>query len=632
MQAQLSPEGAVFKPQIDRNIQAYIDDLIVKSSDRASHVSDLAETFTNMGRASLKLNPEKCVFGVTKGKILGCLISAKRIEANPDKIRAIREMEEPKTKKDIQKLNGRVAALNRFFSRSAERSLPFFKALKGKGKIEWGPEQREAFAKLKEYIEKMTILSPPAPSEPLFLYVAASKAAVGAVLVREVEGEKGKLQSPVYFVSEALSGSKLLYSELEKMAYAVVMATQKLRHYFEAQKVTVLTDQPLNDLFINKEASSRIAKWATELSEHTIDFGKRSAIKSQVLADFVVDWTSPSSITADEELVPVWEIRCDRAWGRKGAGIAAIITSPAGIKLRYAARLDYKDPSDRCTNNTTKYEALLLGLRNMRALGAINVLVKCDAKAIKDHVEKESEAREPELVKYLAEVRKMERHFRGFTIEHLPRKNNGEADELTKKAARREEMPPDVFFEILTAPSTRLDKQPLSTVNAIASLDWRAPIIAFLRGHYEPVETHDFKRMQARAKGYILKDNNLFKLGVCAPLLKCITQHQGMELMKEIHGGMCRSHVAARALAGKAFRQGFYWPMAIKMPSRLSRLAKLVSSQPSTSEGLGLHRSSSLLLGRYNAGEWTSLDHSQQPKAISSSLWSRSNTSPSGLR
>jgi hypothetical protein len=143
--------------------------------------------------------------------------------------------------------------------------------------------------------------------------VAASKAVVNAVLVREVEGEKGKLHSPVYFVSEALSGSKLLYSELEKIAYAVVMATRKLRHYFEAHKVTVLTDQPLNDLFINKEASSRTAKWATELSKHTIDFGKRSAIKSQVLADFVVEWTSPSSITADEELVPVWEIRCDGA-------------------------------------------------------------------------------------------------------------------------------------------------------------------------------------------------------------------------------------------------------------------------------------------------------------------------------
>jgi hypothetical protein len=92
-------------------------------------------------------------------------------------------MEEPKTKKDIQKLNGRVAALNRFSSKFAKRSLPFFNALKGKGTIEWGPEQSKAFAELKEYIEKMAILSPPSPSEPLLLYVATSKAGVSAALV-----------------------------------------------------------------------------------------------------------------------------------------------------------------------------------------------------------------------------------------------------------------------------------------------------------------------------------------------------------------------------------------------------------------------------------------------------------------
>jgi hypothetical protein len=160
--------GEVFKPQVGRNIQAYVDDLIVKSGNRENHISDLAETFANMRRARLKLNPKKCIFGVTKGKILGCLLSAKRIEANPDKIKAIREMEELKTKKDIQKLNGRVAALNRFISRSAKRSLPFFKALKGKGKIEWGPEQSKAFTELKAYIEKMAILSLSLPSEPLF--------------------------------------------------------------------------------------------------------------------------------------------------------------------------------------------------------------------------------------------------------------------------------------------------------------------------------------------------------------------------------------------------------------------------------------------------------------------------------
>jgi hypothetical protein len=122
--------------------------------------------------------------------------------------------------------------------------------LKGKGKIEWGPEQSKAFAELKAYIEEMAILSPPLPFEPLFLYVAASKVAVSAALVREVDGDKGKYQSLIYFISEALSGSKVLYLELEKIAYAVVMATRKLRHYFEAHRVTVLTNQPLKYLCV----------------------------------------------------------------------------------------------------------------------------------------------------------------------------------------------------------------------------------------------------------------------------------------------------------------------------------------------------------------------------------------------
>jgi hypothetical protein len=99
-------------------------------------------------------------------------------------------------------------------------------------------------------------------------------------------------------------------------------------------------------------------------------------------------------------------------------------------------------------------------------------------------------------------------------------------------------MPPNLFFKILTTPSIKANKQPLITVNAIARIDLRSPIITFLHGNYEPVEAHDMKRMQARAKGYILKDDNLFKLGVCAPLLKCITEEQGIELMKEIHSGM----------------------------------------------------------------------------------------------
>jgi hypothetical protein len=120
----------VLHSQIGRNVLTYVDDIIVKSTKQENHIADLQETFANFRQASLKLNPEKCVFGIKKGKFLGCLVSTKGIEANPNKIEAILRMEPPNTKKRAQRLTGRLASLNRFISRSAERNLPFFEILK----------------------------------------------------------------------------------------------------------------------------------------------------------------------------------------------------------------------------------------------------------------------------------------------------------------------------------------------------------------------------------------------------------------------------------------------------------------------------------------------------------------------
>jgi hypothetical protein len=157
--------------------------------------------------------------------------------------------------KDVQKLTGRVATLNRFIPRAAERSLPFFQVLKSSKNFQWSETQKQAFQELKNYLSNMTKLCPPEPKSPLLLYVSASNSAVSAMLVQEKEEGKFK-KIPVYFASEALSGSKLFYSELEKIAYAVIMAARKLRHYFEDRRIRVITNQPMNNLFANREAST----------------------------------------------------------------------------------------------------------------------------------------------------------------------------------------------------------------------------------------------------------------------------------------------------------------------------------------------------------------------------------------
>jgi hypothetical protein len=136
-------KAKVLHSQIGRNVLTYVDDIIVKSTKQENHIADLQETFANF---SLKLNPEKCVFRVKKGKFLGCLVSTKGIEANPSKIKAILRMEPPSTKKGAQRLARRLASLNRFISRSAERNLPFFEILKSTEVFQWGPSLRRAEA------------------------------------------------------------------------------------------------------------------------------------------------------------------------------------------------------------------------------------------------------------------------------------------------------------------------------------------------------------------------------------------------------------------------------------------------------------------------------------------------------
>jgi hypothetical protein len=235
-----------------------------------------------MRDAQLRLNPEKCVFGVRQGKILGYLVSHHGIEANPTKIQAIINMTPLQSAKDVQRLTGRLIALNRFISKSAERSLPFLKTLCGAKDFAWGLEQAVAFASLKQHLSELAILTSPDSSLPLLLYVVASPHVVSAALVQEPDREGTTRQCPVYYVSEVLTTSKCNMMELEKNFYAVVMASCKLRHYFEAFKVRVTSDRGLGELFRNPKASVQIAKWAAELSGYHITFdpGQQSSRKS----------------------------------------------------------------------------------------------------------------------------------------------------------------------------------------------------------------------------------------------------------------------------------------------------------------------------------------------------------------
>jgi ribonuclease HI len=357
--------------------------------------------------------------------------------------------------------------VNRFISKAAERSLPFFKVLRANSNFQWGAEQQQAFKDLRNYLEEAAVMSKPSPKADLLLYIVTTDTTVSAILVEERMESDTLRQFPIYYVSEALSGSKLFYSEMGKMVYAVVMANRKLRHYFQSHNISVPTAFPLCDMFENKESTGRIGKWASELAEHVINFVSRSAIKSQVVTDFVADWTP--SVTKGDPIVsePVLEVQCDGVYCHLGSAAAAVLKSPFGIKLCYALRLN----CDNCTNNMAEYEGLLLALQKARAVGARRLVILTDSELVAGHIEKTCKAKKLDMMKYLQVVRSMEKFFLSITVKSFPRHYNKEADAIAKATALLEPLPPDVFYEAMTVSSTADEATPPKSVNAIHSED-----------------------------------------------------------------------------------------------------------------------------------------------------------------
>ncbi|GJW41850.1 reverse transcriptase domain-containing protein [Tanacetum coccineum] len=294
----------IFHGQIGRNLEVYVDDLVIKSRTEDEVVRDIEETFKTLRKINMKLNPKKCTFGVEEGMFLGYQVNTKGIKICLDKVDAVLSLQSPKCLKDVHKLNGKLARLNRFLAKSAEKSLPFFKTLKKctkKSDFLWTEEAETAFRQMKEHLAKLPMLTAPEKQEELIVYLAASKEVVSAVLMTEREAR----QMPIYFVSRALRGPEVNYTAMEKLVLALVHASKRLRRYFQAHPIIVITDQPIKNILSNPEVAGRMQKWSIQLGE----FG-------------------------------------------------VILTDLEGVEFTYALRFQFE-----ATNNEAESEALIAGLR-----------------------------------------------------------------------------------------------------------------------------------------------------------------------------------------------------------------------------------------------------------------------------
>jgi hypothetical protein len=215
----------VFGDHIGRTVEAYVDVIVVKTRKADDLVSDLHITFGCLRANGVKLNPEKCVFGVPRGMLLGYIVSQRGIKANPEKVAALERMGPIRDLKEVEKVLGCLAALSRFISRLDEKGLPLYRLLKKHERFSWTVEAQEALDKLKATLAHAPILTPPQDNEPLYLYVAATTQVVSAVIVveRTEEGHTLPVQRPVYYISEVLSETKARYPQVQKLLYAVFL-------------------------------------------------------------------------------------------------------------------------------------------------------------------------------------------------------------------------------------------------------------------------------------------------------------------------------------------------------------------------------------------------------------------------
>ncbi|GJV91414.1 reverse transcriptase domain-containing protein [Tanacetum coccineum] len=221
---------------------------------------------------------------------------------------------------------------------------------------------------------------------------------------------------------------------MEKLVLALVSASKRLKRYFQAHTIIVITDQPIKQMLSNPEVTGRLLKWSFELEEHDIQYRPRTSVKGQILADFIVerpeDNLEDTLMEDAEELPDPWTLFTDGSSCADGSGAGLILTNPEGMEFTYALRFRFD-----ATNNEAEYEALIAGLKIAEQMGVENLQANVDSRLVANQVNGTYVAKETDMIRYLEKVKTLTSSFKAFLIKQVPRNENKKADALSKIAS-----------------------------------------------------------------------------------------------------------------------------------------------------------------------------------------------------
>jgi ribonuclease HI len=562
----------LFHDMIHHEIEVYVDDMIAKSRTAQDHLTDLRKLFQRLKKYQLRLNPNKCAFGVTSGKLLGFIVSGRGIEIDPAKVQAIRSMPAPRTEKEIRSFLGRINYIARFITQLTATYEPLFKLLRKDVKIKWTEDCQRAFDKIKEYLLNPPILVPPTPGRPLILYLTVQEASMGCMLGQQ--DETGKKEQAIYYLSKKFTEPETRYLLVEKTCCALAWASKKLRQYMLYYTTWLVSRMdPIKYIFEKPALTGKIARWQVLLSEFDILFVARKAIKGQAIADYLADYPSEQLelmdsefpdedvMTVDEDNHGRWKLYFDGAANAVGSGIGAVLVSPKGQQTPIAVKLGFD-----CTNNMTEYEACIVGLQAALEFGAYELEVFGDSLLIVSQTNGEWQARDPKLIPYQRYISRLVPKFKYVTFTYTPRAHNHFANALATlasliKLAEGDDVRP-LQIETRDIPAYCVCVEECMNVEAeIDDKPWYYDIKRFIQDREYPSRAteNEKKYIRRMAFQFFLSREILYKRTHDATLLRCVDAEEANRLIQEMHAGLMGAHANGPFLARKIMRAGYYW-------------------------------------------------------------------------
>ncbi|XP_076899911.1 uncharacterized protein LOC143553908 [Bidens hawaiensis] len=384
-----------FKPQIGRNLEVYMDNLVIKSNTEIAMLKDVEETFKTLRSISMKLNPGKCSFGMEEGKFLGVIVTNGGFKANPENLEAVKIFP---VCLNLEKLPQEISIS---INKRSRNGIPVNQVMPSRTTSADGPKSWRAIGSVPSSFRKNSQCG--------------------------FDGGK-KLCSNTHLLRNPHHSGR----------------GDKILHLRKAGSIS--------------ELSGRLAKWAIELGEHAIEYKPRPAIKGQVLADFIAEIPQGKEEECQKEFEPPvdqqkdkdWKFFTDGASNDEGAGAVLRITNPEGQHFMYAIRLEFKS-----TNNEAEYETLLAGLRIAKKLGAQHLEAHVDSMLVVNQIDGSYDAKDDKMVSYLAQAKVLIEAFTTCKVKHIKRSENKQADALSKLASVGfEHRTKDVRIEVLAMPST----------------------------------------------------------------------------------------------------------------------------------------------------------------------------------